>query len=86
MHVRRHDLAAQKDGRVGVTRDVVDADGVAAVFVAVWEVIDKVAGSGEACLLELLGAHRSCAGECADRRVGGDRHATIVQYGGRVLR
>ncbi len=54
MQVRVHHLPAQENRLVHMTAEVDDADGVAAVFVAIRQVVDQIAGSRESRLFELL--------------------------------
>ena len=78
VQVRIHDLSAQENRRVDMAPDVDDANRMAPVFVAIRKVVEEIAGGGESGFFELLRADGSGAGQRADGRVGGDRHACIV--------
>src|SRR5205085_2380654 len=75
---RGWDLAAQQHRRVDVPAEVRDARGVAAVFVAVWEVPEQIVDGGQLVLFEEFGPAGANAREKTDGGVGGDCHGRIL--------
>ena len=71
----------QTEVRVDMAADVRDADRMSPVFVAIRQVIEKVARGSQPRFFELLGAVRSGSRQRTYGRVDCDRHRRIVARG-----